>query len=526
MSGGAAGGGLGATLGTIAAAALAPETGGASMLVDAGLDATTAAALTGAGLGSIGGAAGGALGAAVSGGDPGKAAESGGIGGFLGGGVSGLLGGAGDAVAGTTADSLTSGASGAAGAAGADASTSAGVSGASDALSSGASQAANAGSTAASDAASSPLNSLASNAANSSPLPYTPIPGSDQAALNNLAASGASTPLPNTAVPPEATNGPSTLDQIGSWANQHLNPFSSSGSTPTTNVSGVNGAAAGKQLSTFQQYAPYAGLGLAAYGALTPAQGNKINYQQNLAQQQMLNPSFYANLPQYNMTSQTASPTSQNWYTYGQRPQTPIYTSQITPVASAQGGLVQGYARGGKVCGFAMGGQPMAPNAPIGSVPPPAAPVNPAAAMTGAAGGGAAPMGAPSPPAVMQQPASPLAALAGAISKMPAQQAAQIGHKIGSAVRNHIVNQAMFSGEGQVNGAGDGQSDSVPAKLSNGEFVVPADVTAHLGNGSSDAGGVALQKMVHSVRAHKATAHAGFPPKAHNPMQYIKKGKA
>jgi len=31
--------------------------------------------------------------------------------------------------------------------------------------------------------------------------------------------------------------------------------------------------------------------------------------------------------------------------------------------------------------------------------------------------------------------------------------------------------------------------------------------------------------MVHKVRAHKATAHAGFPPKAHNPLAYIKKGK-
>lgn len=39
-----------------------------------------------------------------------------------------------------------------------------------------------------------------------------------------------------------------------------------------------------------------------------------------------------------------------------------------------------------------------------------------------------------------------------------------------------------------------------PAKLSHGEFVIPADVVSHLGNGNSDAGADALYKMMERVR--------------------------
>jgi hypothetical protein len=35
-----------------------------------------------------------------------------------------------------------------------------------------------------------------------------------------------------------------------------------------------------------------------------------------------------------------------------------------------------------------------------------------------------------------------------------------------------------------------------PAKLANEEFVVPADVVSHLGNGSSEAGAKVLYKMM------------------------------
>lgn len=57
-------------------------------------------------------------------------------------------------------------------------------------------------------------------------------------------------------------------------------------------------------------------------------------------------------------------------------------------------------------------------------------------------------------------------------------------------------------------GPGDGMSDSIPAsiagkrpaRLAQGEFVVPADVVSHLGNGSTDAGAKQLYSMMDRVR--------------------------
>ena len=38
------------------------------------------------------------------------------------------------------------------------------------------------------------------------------------------------------------------------------------------------------------------------------------------------------------------------------------------------------------------------------------------------------------------------------------------------------------------------------ARLSDGEFVIPADVVSHLGNGNSDAGAKVLKDMMDRVR--------------------------
>jgi len=65
----------------------------------------------------------------------------------------------------------------------------------------------------------------------------------------------------------------------------------------------------------------------------------------------------------------------------------------------------------------------------------------------------------------------------------------------------------MASG-GFLKGRGDGMSDEIkatindkqPARLSDGEFVIPADVVAHLGNGSSKAGAQKLYDMMARVR--------------------------
>lgn len=78
-----------------------------------------------------------------------------------------------------------------------------------------------------------------------------------------------------------------------------------------------------------------------------------------------------------------------------------------------------------------------------------------------------------------------------------------------------------------LGGPTDGMADKVPATiegrepaaLSDGEFVVPADVVSHLGNGNSSAGAKQLQEMMENIRK----ARTGNPQqgKQINPKQFI-----
>lgn len=78
-----------------------------------------------------------------------------------------------------------------------------------------------------------------------------------------------------------------------------------------------------------------------------------------------------------------------------------------------------------------------------------------------------------------------------------------------------------------LNGDTDGMSDEVPATidgeepalLSDGEFVVPADVVSHLGNGNSDAGAKVLEEMLSRIRKERT----GNPEQGReiNPEQMI-----
>jgi len=80
-----------------------------------------------------------------------------------------------------------------------------------------------------------------------------------------------------------------------------------------------------------------------------------------------------------------------------------------------------------------------------------------------------------------------------------------------------------------LKGPGDGMSDHIPASISNkqparladGEFVIPADVVSHLGNGSTDAGAKVLYKMMDQVRR----ARTGNPKqgKQIKPQKFIPK---
>ena len=80
-----------------------------------------------------------------------------------------------------------------------------------------------------------------------------------------------------------------------------------------------------------------------------------------------------------------------------------------------------------------------------------------------------------------------------------------------------------------LKGPGDGMSDSIPAniggkqpaRLADGEFVVPADVVSHLGNGSTDAGAKKLYSMMDNIRRARTGRKKQAP--AVKPEKYLPK---
>lgn len=75
-----------------------------------------------------------------------------------------------------------------------------------------------------------------------------------------------------------------------------------------------------------------------------------------------------------------------------------------------------------------------------------------------------------------------------------------------------------------VRGGGTGTSDSIPARLSDGEYVIDAQTVSMLGDGSSDAGAKKLDAMREEIRKHKgkALAKGKFAPQAKGPLSYVK----
>ena len=115
----------------------------------------------------------------------------------------------------------------------------------------------------------------------------------------------------------------------------------------------------------------------------------------------------------------------------------------------------------------------------------------------------------------------------------PMPQLSQDGYGLGRL--NQLAQQqsasraasSMFAKGGYLDGEGDGMSDSIPAmisgkqpaRLADGEFVVPADVVSHIGNGSSKAGAKRLYSMMDKVRqARTGTKKQG---KQINPNKYM-----
>lgn len=77
-----------------------------------------------------------------------------------------------------------------------------------------------------------------------------------------------------------------------------------------------------------------------------------------------------------------------------------------------------------------------------------------------------------------------------------------------------------------VQGPGGGRDDTIPAKLSNNEYVIDAETTSMLGNGSPDEGAKRLDEMRAHIRKHKggALSRGKISPDAKHPLQYLKGG--
>jgi hypothetical protein len=108
-----------------------------------------------------------------------------------------------------------------------------------------------------------------------------------------------------------------------------------------------------------------------------------------------------------------------------------------------------------------------------------------------------------------------------------AKEAAQGG--IMQAGNSSLGGYAAGGNPRLLKGPGDGMSDNIPAmigrkqpaRLADGEFVIPADVVSHLGNGSTEAGAKRLHEMMNNVRR----ARTGNPKqgKQINPRKYMPK---
>jgi hypothetical protein len=98
--------------------------------------------------------------------------------------------------------------------------------------------------------------------------------------------------------------------------------------------------------------------------------------------------------------------------------------------------------------------------------------------------------------------AFPTPVRAGALN-LPTKQSAS-----GGIMQASLGGYAAGGNPRLLRGPGDGMSDNIPAtiggkqpaRLADGEFVVPADVVSHLGNGSTDAGAKRLHEMMNQVR--------------------------
>ena len=119
---------------------------------------------------------------------------------------------------------------------------------------------------------------------------------------------------------------------------------------------------------------------------------------------------------------------------------------------------------------------------------------------------------------------------------MPPQQLGQgVGFQRGGHFDHFAQNRdvpatipTVSASGGYTQGPGTGRSDDIPARLSDGEYVIDAETVALLGDGSGSAGAQRLDEMRRNMRKHKAKnlSKGGFSNKAKSPEAYMPRLRA
>ena len=219
-------------------------------------------------------------------------------------------------------------------------------------------------------------------------------------------------------------------------------------------------------------------------------------------------------------------------------------------IADYPGGKGGGTTTGGKTNTYVNGSVPLPGNvtaspatiaAPVATVPRPAYPTLPTDLQTPAQLDAYIQTSKTNAPTdnrmISGTEASTLLSAAQAMNLSPAQMATKLGvteqevvnrvkADLGSAGSDYLKKYnyakggiaALNTGGMYLGGPTDGMADELPANidgkqeaaLSHGEFVIPADVVGHLGNGNSDAGAQVLYGMMDRIRkARTGTAEQG-----------------
>jgi hypothetical protein len=238
------------------------------------------------------------------------------------------------------------------------------------------------------------------------------------------------------------------------------------------------------------------------------------------------------------------NPNIPNYYTYGQGPEatffssgTPVVgtppTSQIgavsqNPVSSKRGGRVMKKAIGGFTAPLQRPGLPPQGNQAIPIRPPtvpqlPQRQMTPPATATGSMGMPNTGMSAPNTgmlPPRPQNPGLPPMSRMATGGSTPAPVLSSNGPNLKQVAMprqvttpsrlppaQNVQRDGMASGR-HVKGPGDGTSDSIPARLATGEYVMDAQTVSMAGNGDNSAGAKAFDKMRENIRKHKGAALA------------------